>query len=81
GYLNKKVFDERQVSDGVTKVLTAPGPGGYGLSGVSNVSCPAGEQVKAGASFQCTLQIDGADRTVTITVQDDNGVYQVGPPS
>ena len=81
GLLNKKVFDERQVSQGVTNVLTGAPPTGYGLSGVGDVSCPAGEQVKAGTSFQCTLKVSGADRTVTVTVKDDQGTYEVSPPN
>ena len=38
GFLNKKVFDERQVTAGVTKVLTEGSPTGYGLTGVTDVS-------------------------------------------
>ena len=54
GFLNKKVFDERQVSQGVTDVLTGTPPAGYGLSGVTDVSCPSGQEVKADTSFDCT---------------------------
>jgi hypothetical protein len=81
GFLNKKVFDERQVTSGVTSVLTGTAPTGYGLTGVSDVSCPSGQEVKAGNSFQCTLTINGAAKTVNIKVIDDQGTYQVDPPS
>jgi Domain of unknown function (DUF4333) len=81
GFLNKKVFDERQVTSGVTSVLTGTAPTGYGLTGVSDVSCPSGQEVKAGTSFQCTLTINGAPKTVNIKVIDDQGTYQVDPPS
>jgi len=81
GFLNKKVFDERQVTQGVTNVLTGSPPTGYGLSGVTDVSCPSGQEVKAGTSFQCTLKVDGTAQTVTVVVKDANGLYEVNPPS
>ena len=81
GVLNKKVFDERQVTQGVTTVLTGAPPTGYGLSGVTDVSCPSGQEVKADTSFQCTLKVDGTPRTVTVDVKDANGLYEVNPPS
>jgi hypothetical protein len=81
GFLNKKVFDERQVTSGVTGVLTGAAPTGYGLTGVSDVSCPSGQEVKAGTSFECTLTLNGAPKTVTVEVKSDDGLYQVNPPS
>jgi hypothetical protein len=81
GFLNKKVFDERQVTAGVTSVLTGAAPTGYGLTGVSDVSCPSGQEVKAGTSFQCTLNLNGAPKPVTVEVKNDDGLYQVNPPS
>ena len=82
GWLNKnKVFDEKQVAQGVTSVLTNTPPSGYGLTGVSDVTCPSGEPVKANTSFQCTLKVNGQSKTVTVNVQDDSGLYQVNPPS
>jgi hypothetical protein len=81
GFLNKKVFDERQVTAGVTKVLTEGSPTGYGLNGVTDVSCPSGQEVKAGITFQCTLNLNGTAKTVNIKVIDDQGTYQVDPPS
>ena len=76
GFLNKKVFDERQVAQGVTNVLA-----GYGLSGVTDVSCPAGQEVKVDSSFVCTLKVDGTARKVTVVVKDANGLYEVNPPN
>ena len=81
GFLNKKVFDEQQVSQGVTDILTGNPPSGYGLTDVTDVTCPSGQPVQAGTSFQCTLKLDGESTTVTVRVQDDNGLYQVDPPS
>ena len=81
GFLNKKVFDEKQVAQGVTSVLTGNPPSGYGLTGVTDVTCPSGQPVQAGTSFQCDLKVDGKSTKVTVNVQDNNGLYQVNPPS
>ena len=75
------MFDERQVTQGVTNVLTGTPPTGYGLSGVTDVSCPSGQEVKADTSFQCTLKVNGNPQTVTVEVKDANGLYEVNPPS
>ena len=80
GYLKKNVFDERQVSQGVTQILTGAPPAGYGLSGITDVSCPANQEVKADTSFQCTLNVDGAAETVTVQVKNADGLYEVNPP-
>ena len=37
--------------------------------------------VRAGTSFECSLAISGAGRSVTVTVKDDNGTYEVSPPN
>lgn len=81
GVLNKKVFDDRQLNQGVTNVLTGTPPNGYGLTGISDVSCPSSQQVKAGTSFSCTLKVDGNSQTVTVQVKDNDGLYEVNPPS
>jgi len=83
GYLSSTVFDQAAVQDGVTTILTnAPtdDPAGYGLDGVSDVVCPSGVKVTAGATFTCTLTQDGSDKSVTVTIVDDSGTYKVGLP-
>lgn len=75
------VFDEAKVQQGVTAVLTESPPTGYGLSGVSNVMCPTNQPVRAGTSFECSLAVSGAGRSVTVTVKDDDGTYMVSPPN
>lgn len=83
GVLNSTVFSQTAVQQGVTTILTnAPTdePSGYGLSDVSDVVCPSGVKVKAGATFTCTLTQAGANKSVTITVVDDSGTYKVGTP-
>jgi hypothetical protein len=81
GFLNKKVFDEKQVAQGVTNVLTGQAPTGYGMSGVSDVTCPSGQPVTAGTSFQCDLKVDGQATKVTVVVKDGSGLYEVNPPN
>lgn len=85
GFLSKKVFDKTKVEAGITTVLTnAPNanPPGYGLptSDVSGVTCPDNQEVKAGTTFTCSLTYKGKPSSVTITVQDDAGKYQVSIP-
>lgn len=74
-------FDGTKVADGVTKILTAAPPGGYGATGVSRVRCPAAQPVIADSTFTCTATIDGAQKSIMITVKDAGGKYEVGVPS
>lgn len=76
-----KVFDEREVAVGVTRVLTVDPPAGYGISGVEDVTCPANQRVETGATFECELLLDGQHTTVTIIVQNDDGLYEVQLPN
>ncbi|SHJ91557.1 protein of unknown function [Pseudonocardia thermophila] len=77
GFLLPKVFDEKAVQEGVTRVLTTD----YGLQNVTGVSCPPGREVKAGTTFVCEATIDGDRSRIEITVKDDQGTYEVGRPS
>ncbi|MPZ65386.1 MAG: DUF4333 domain-containing protein [Pseudonocardiaceae bacterium] len=67
-------FDELAVQRGVAQVLT---DSGYI---VVLVSCPAGQPVEVGHSFDCRASIDGQQRDVTITVRTSGGEYEVGAP-
>jgi hypothetical protein len=78
---SRKVFDEAQVAQGVSAVLTGNPPTGYGLTGVTDVQCPAHQPVEAGTSFRCTLAINGVTEEATVLVKDNNGLYEVNPPS
>jgi Domain of unknown function (DUF4333) len=75
GMLGKTTFDNVAVQDGVRKVLTED----YNKN-VGAVSCPAGEEVKTGRTFNCVATVDGQERQVTITVKTDSGEYEVGEP-
>ena len=76
GFLNTTVFDSSQMESGVESVLTDE----YGISNVGDVSCPSGKEITKGNEFTCTVQIDGADQEVPITVNDSEGNYTVGQP-
>lgn len=76
GWFTKKVFDSSAVQDGVKSVLHDD----YQLD-VTAVSCPSGQEVKAGTSFTCTATIGGQRKQVQVTVRSDDGKYEVGQPS
>ena len=84
GFLTKgKTFDAAQMATDVKATLTNPltaTPPGYGLTGIDDVVCPSGQAVKTGTVFTCTLTQDGAPKTVTITVKNNDGLYEVGQP-
>ena len=82
GFLNKKVLDESALEgdNGVKKILV----GSYGKKPeeVSKVDCPANQEVKSGATFQCdvTFTTDPKNQIVDIKILDDKGTYEVGTP-
>ena len=54
--------------------------GTYNAETVSGVTCPDDMTVERGATFECSLEVDGAFRTVTLTMTDDEGTYEVSRP-
>lgn len=76
GWFNTKVLDQASVQDGVKNIVQNT----YKSGNVSSVSCPPGQQVKAGNSFDCTITVDGQQKTVHVTVKDASGQYEVGQP-
>lgn len=83
GFFPKKVLDESALEgdNGVKKVLI----GSYGVPAdqIQSVDCPAGQEVKAGNKFTCTVQLGGdnpGEKVVDITVRNDSGEYEVGTP-
>ena len=76
-----RTLDHVKVEAGVTRILTDPAPNGYGLEGVSGVSCPADQPVKVDAKFTCTGTVNGTQKQIVITVKDADGKYEVAPPS
>ena len=72
-----KTISQDAVQDGVRQVLTED----YQASDVSAVSCPSGQLVEEGSSFDCTATVGGQEQTVTVTFLDDDGTYEVSRPT
>lgn len=77
GVFGKNTLDQSAAQAGVEKIVTES----YGAKNVSNVQCPADQEVKSGNKFTCTLSIAGVKSNVTVTFVDDNGTYEVSRPS
>ncbi|GAA2401305.1 DUF4333 domain-containing protein [Mycolicibacterium llatzerense] len=79
GFFVKRQLNITKVQEGVQHVLTDPNSG-YGISGLSGLSCNNGQNPSAnqGDKFTCDMLIDGTKRHVQVTVTDDHGSYQVG---
>lgn len=82
GWLVTTKLDVNAAQDGVKKILTDES-NGYGVKNVKDVKCNDGTdpEVKSGATFNCAVNIDGTNRTVTVTFKDDKGTYEVGRPA
>lgn len=80
GFLNKKVFDESALEgdNGVRKILVE----NYNepAEDISKIDCPADQEVKQGNTFECTATIRDEEKTVKITVVNDDGQYEVSTP-
>src|SRR2546423_508596 len=75
----KSVFDTGAVQDGVRGVLI----NSYGVARdqIESVRCPTNQEVKAGSTFTCTVELGGTNpgqKQVDITVRNDSGAYEVG---
>lgn len=62
---------ERGVTDIVTRDWRRPATG---------ASCPDDVRVRPGASFTCTVTVDGRPQQVPVDVVDETGTYEVGQP-
>lgn len=76
-----KELDVLQAEDGVRQILSDPA-NGYGANDVTSVRCNRGDnpRVVAGASFTCTVDMNGTTRTVDVVFTDGDGTYAVGGP-
>lgn len=74
--LGDKTLDRAAAQRGVQQIVTES----YGARSVTDVSCPSGQKVERGRSFDCSLTVDGSPRKVTVTFTDNDGTYEVGRP-
>ncbi|MBY0442114.1 MAG: DUF4333 domain-containing protein [Mycobacteriaceae bacterium] len=74
-------LDITKAQAGVQQILSDE-TNGYGARNVKDVKCNSGKNptVHKGATFDCTVSIDGMQRHVTVTFQDNKGTYEVGRP-
>jgi Domain of unknown function (DUF4333) len=81
GWFVTTKLDVNKAQAGVQQVLTDE-TNGYGAKNVKDVKCNGGADptVKKGGTFDCTVSIDGAQKRVTVTFQDNKGTYEVGRP-
>lgn len=77
GFFLIRVLDATAVQTGVQKVLTND----YGLTGVEQVTCGAGNRVTTGTTFTCQAIVNGQQYTVPVRVTTDAGDYEVGRPT
>jgi hypothetical protein len=76
GYLRAPLLDQATVQNGVQSVLTD----NYGLPNVTSVSCPEGQRIRPGASFDCVAKLGTAPAVVHVIIQDTAGTYLVNRP-
>ena len=69
-------LEQTSLQEGVTKVLNE----NYGEPDVKNAQCPSNESTQNGTTFDCTVQIGGQDKKVTVRVLNDKPEYEVGAP-
>ncbi|UOZ09693.1 DUF4333 domain-containing protein [Amycolatopsis sp. WQ 127309] len=76
GAFRGDVLDQESLQDGVVKVLNE----NYGEPDVKNAQCPSNEAARNGTTFDCTVQIGGQAKKVTVRVLNDRPEYEVGAP-
>ena len=81
GFFVTTKLDVNKAQAGVQQILTDE-TNGYGAKNVKDVKCNDGQTptVKKGGTFDCDVSIDGAQKHVTVTFQDNKGTYEVGRP-
>ncbi len=69
-------LDQKSVEDGVVRVLNE----NYGEPDVKNVKCPSGEPVENGTTFDCSIDLSGQQKKVTVRVLNTTPEFEVGAP-
>ncbi|HEY2058825.1 MAG TPA: DUF4333 domain-containing protein [Amycolatopsis sp.] len=76
GAFQGDTLEQKSLQDGVSRVLNQ----NYGEPDVQNVQCPSGESVANGTTFDCSVQVGGQPKKVTVRVLNDKPEYSVGAP-
>lgn len=75
-------YNAKQIAQGVEVILTKPVSTGYGYpsSAITNIKCPTSQPVTAGTSFECTVDINGEPKTVSVDIISNHGLFIVQAP-
>jgi hypothetical protein len=76
GAFSGDTLEQNSLQDGVSQVLKES----YGEQDVKNVSCPSGQPIKAGTTFDCSAQVAGRPKQITVRVLNDSPEFEVGAP-
>ncbi|PXY32217.1 DUF4333 domain-containing protein [Prauserella muralis] len=76
GAFRGDVLEQESLQNGVATVLRDS----YGEHDVSNVQCPENQAIETGHTFECTVEISGRRKAVSIRVLNDKPEYEVGAP-
>ncbi|WP_344858344.1 DUF4333 domain-containing protein [Amycolatopsis ultiminotia] len=76
GAFGGDTLEQNSLQDGVSRVLSES----YGEPDVQHVECPSGRSATNGTTFDCTAQVGGQAKTVTVRVLNDKPEYSVGAP-
>ncbi|WP_431970616.1 DUF4333 domain-containing protein [Nocardia sp. bgisy134] len=71
-----KQLDQMDLQRGVQLVLIDS----YGMDDVRDVRCPGGQTVVLGATFECLVKVGSMQKSVSVTITDSDGTYEVGRP-
>lgn len=69
-------LDQKDLQEDVSQVLQD----NFGEQDVKNTSCPADQEVKNGTTFDCTVDVGGQPKKVTVRVLNEKPEYEVGAP-
>ncbi|WP_410656569.1 DUF4333 domain-containing protein [Amycolatopsis sp. lyj-112] len=69
-------LDQKSVQDGVVRVLNE----NYGEPDVKNAKCPSGQAVENGTTFDCSVELSGQQKKVTVRVLNTTPEFEVGAP-
>ncbi|MCP2277993.1 protein of unknown function [Nocardia amikacinitolerans] len=71
-----QLLDQVDLQRGVQLVLIDS----YGMDDVRDVRCPSGQTVTVDATFDCLVKVGSTQKSVSVTITDTDGTYEVGRP-